>query len=258
MRPNILLTSVSVIALMAVLPAYAQENTSPVAQAVSQGAQDIDAATKNAYEDIKAAYIDSNEKNDISTITIDQRRTATKMIGDTIVNTKNEKVGLIHDIIVDKSGNALMVILSDSDWFGMGKQVAFEYKIVTAMNEGGDVIAQLNETMIKNAKAFSYNAADKSNTVSVMPEDGYSVSKLLNGQLVNQDKETIAEIDNMTFRNGKINWIVVTFDQTMGMGGNTVAMPYSDTTLIADSKEYDLQLSQALAARFESYKKSAK
>ncbi len=126
------------------------------------------------------------------------------------------------------------------------------------MNEDGDVIAQLNETMLKNAKAFSYKAEDKSDKVFVMPENGYSVAELLNSQLINPNKNVLAEVDNMTFRNGKVNWIIATHDQMLGLGGDKVAMPYSDTTLITDGEGYDFQLSKTLAARFEAYKKSAK
>lgn len=270
---RLLLGAASVLALMAIAPAFAEEKSSVLdvtkqkvvnsveaaSDAAAEAAVNASKAMEETYEDIKASLIDKNEKVDVSVVTVNSRYTANGMIGRTIYNWKGEGVGKVHDIILDRQGNPAMVIVADGEIFGMGKKVAFDYGIVTTRDENGDVIAPISENMIDKRSEFSYDPKDASATVRVLPSDGYSVNALLDGQLVDPGRTTVADIDNIVFRNGKAALLIVSFDKILGMGGDKAAVAFGDATIVKDGDDaYDFQLSAPQAARFETFKKAVK
>ena len=257
-----IVTAVSILAMMASMPAFAQTKSTDdtsVSEAISEGTENIAEATDKAFEDIKAAFIDNDDKTEITEVTINPRTTVSGMIGRNINNDLGKKVGVVHDIILDKSGKATTVIVSDSDFFGGGKMAAFDYSLVALLNEDGDVISDLTQDIIDNAREFSYNTSDYSDSVGVIPTGSYSALKLLESQLVDSERKTVAEVDNIVLRNAKGYQLIVTFDQVVGMGGDKAALPYGDATIVADGENsYDFQLTADYAAQFETYKKSVK
>ncbi len=280
---TLLLSAVSAMAIMVAVPAYAMdakaeaktearieaqknvagddrtlekgyENTKA---AVSDAAEDLSDATENAYEDMKAVFIDNDETTEMSTVEINTRQTATGMIGANVYNGEGESIAKISDIILDQSGNASMVVVADGEIFGLGKKVAFDYSIITTQTDDGDVIAPLTEKVIDQAAAFSYDMKDKSDDIRVMPANGYSVAALLDSQLIGEKNEVVAEIDNITLVNGKAENLIVGFNEILGMGGEKAALPFSDAKLVKDAKDetaYDFKLGASQAAQFEAYK----
>lgn len=277
-----LLGAVSAFALLTAIPAYAQANAeqthnpttqnstalergwdktkdtvSKAAEDVSHAAGDVADAAKEKYTDIKANLIDNNQETEISMMSIKPDQTATGMIGAVVYNDKGESVAQVSDIILDRDGKAAMVVVSDGEIFGLGKKVAFDYSVITRQDENGHVIAPLTEAEISKAARFSYNAAEQGEGIRVIPSDGYSVATLLDGQLVDQNKKAIGEVDNIVFVNGKAENLIVGFNDILGIGGEKAALPYKDAMIIADSKDkkaYDFQLGAQHAAEFEAYK----
>ncbi|MCC6598861.1 MAG: PRC-barrel domain-containing protein [Alphaproteobacteria bacterium] len=225
--------------------------------AVSDTAEDVSDATKEAYESFKATYIDKDDKTESSTISIDMRNTATGMIGKSIYNREGEAIGKVHDIVLDSSGNAKMVVVADGAFFGLGKKAAFDYNVITARSADGDIISPLTEEMIDQAMQFSYEKSGAGDDVHVMPTDGYSVNTLLDGQLVDTAGKNLAEIDNITFQNGKATRLVVGFNKIMSMGGDRAALAFDTADLVKDGDGYDFRLTANQAAQFEAYKKAA-
>lgn len=273
---NKILTTVSVIALMAAAPALAdtqikagtspepgskaaaKQSTGDFSKDVENAWEDIKNDTSEAYKDIKATVVGDKKPGEAySTVTINSRMTADGMIGKAVHNESGESVATVKDIILDSDGKAMMIIVADGEFIGMGKKAAFDYNAITRVNADGDVIMPLTEKMIDNAAEFSYDRKDGGDNMRVIPSNGYSVSKLLDGQLVNQAKETVAQVDNITFRNGRADQLIVGFDKMLGMGGEKAAMGYGDAKMIQDGDGYDFQLSAHQAAQFESYKKTA-
>lgn len=280
-----LLTTVSAIALLAAGPAFADsyshsDSAKPGSKAAaesstgsitkdaekawdstkeeaSEAASDISEATEKAYEDAKQALNDNDNDAEFEKISVDMRNTATGMIGNPVFNTNGERIAKIHDIILDHNGNAMMVVMADGEFTGLGKLVAFDYNIITEQSKSGDVIASLNEKTIDAAANFSYDQSDRSGNVQVVPNNGYSVNQLLNGELVNPQGQSLANVDNVVFRNGKADQVVVSFGQTLGLGGEQAAISYSEADLSKNGDGIDMKLSKNETLQFQSYKRTA-
>lgn len=267
---NKFLTTVSLFALIGATPALAGEiivQQESAADPASKGNIVDDAKvvvdkvkqnTADAYEDIKATLIGQESTDKNMPVVIDSRKTANGIIGRHVYNEKHESVATVTDIILDKDGKAIMIIVSDGAFIGVGKKAAFDYSAITRVENDGDVIMPLTQESIENAASFSYVKAKSGDKVSVIPDNGYSVVKLLDGQLVNQDKEPLADIENISFKNGAANQLIVGFDKTLGFGGDKAALLYNDTTILQDGSDVDFQLSASKALQFETFKETLK
>lgn len=261
MKTKLLMTA-SVLAVMAAGTAFAdppKTKTGDVGQDVENAWEDIKDDTAKAYEDIKAVLIDGSESSDASTVVIDSRKTATGLIGTPVLNGKEERVGTVKDIILDGDGKATLVVVADGEFPGLdGKLAAFDFGIITMQNADGNVIAPLTEEMIDNVAEFSYEREDQAEKIRVIPSNGYSVSEILDGQLVNTKNESVAQIDNISFKGGSADQLVVTFDQVLGFGGKHAALDYDDAQLVRDGESgLDFKLNARQVAQFESFKKTA-
>lgn len=238
-------------------PQAAAQSTGSVKQDVENAWNDIKKDSSEAYSDIKATVVGDEQTNAgaSSTVTIDPRMTADGIIGKPVYNASGESVATVRDIILDSNGKATMVVVGDGEFIGMGKKAAFDYNAIASINADGDVIMPLTEEMIDSAAEFSYDQANSGENVRVIPANGYSIAKLLEGDLINQKNEKIAEVENITLKNGRASQIIVGFDKILGMGGEKAALNFSDAKLIASGEnDYDFQLSETQAAQFKTYK----
>lgn len=121
------------------------------------------------------------------------------MIGSPVVNAKQERVGTVKDIIVDKDGNASMLIIADGEFPGFdGKLVAFDYNVISRLNADGDVIAPISEENLSKAAEFSYDPNAKADgKICLIPGQGYSVEKLLKANCLSQSIKALQKL--MTF-----------------------------------------------------------
>lgn len=280
-----ILSAVSVLAIMAAAPAYADMKTDhqtmtkaeaaekqrddavvtkkelkqgweDTKKAVSDAADDVADATEETYDDIKAAFVSVDENTEIQNVVINERQTASNIIGATLYDEAGQSIAKVSDIILDDAGHASMVIVADGEIFGLGKKVAFDYSIVTNKNADGSVMAPLTEEVIDQAAAFSYDSQDSSDNVRVMPANGFSVAELLDGQLVNQKGDALADVENISFNGAKAETLILGFNEVLGMGGQKAAMSFGAAKLIkdADGNGADFQLNASQAKQFESYK----
>lgn len=270
-----ILMAVSAFALMSTIPAYANTAEADLStkasvkteemkadasrawdktkETVSNAADKVSAKTEETYDSIKAVFIDEDD-NATETVTIDSRRTAKGMIGKSIHNAKEEKVGSLKDIIVDEDGDAVLAIVSDGGFLGIGnKLAAFDYNLVTRQDADGDIIAPLTEESVKKVTEFSYEASDKADKpVRTLPAGAYSVEKLLKANIVNPANEKVASVDNIYFREGEADQVIV----NMGMGLDQAALDYDDLKIVRDGDNLNFQMSAEQAARFEAFKKT--
>lgn len=222
----------------------------------SEVAKDISGTTKEVYEDIRSAL--NGKKSDVETsVTIEHRTTAAGMIGQPVYNAKAQRVAMVKDIIVNRDGEATMVVLADGGWIGLGKLAAFDYKIMTQTNAQGDIIAPLTEDMMDNAAAFSYDRDASDGKVRVIPKNGYSVAALLDSHIVDPAYQTMADVDNISFQNAKADHLIISFGKTLGLGGMQVAMGFDDPTLVVHDGKPVFQLNADKAKQFSAYKDSA-
>lgn len=264
-----ILTTVSAIALIASLSAFADTTVKTQTEINSEKSssgdlnkdakeawKDIKRDAEETYEEIKATLISDEKDVKKSTVIIDSRKTASGIIGHPVYNEKGESVAKVTDIILNQNGKAAMIIVADGEFIGMGKKSAFDYSAITRVEKGGDVIMPITEKMIDNSAVFSYEKSDAGDKVHIIPDNGYSVARMLDGQLVNQKLQPVADIDNIFFKNGYASQIIISFDKTLGMGGKRAAVNYGDTKLIRNGNDLNFQLSDKRAAQFEYYKKT--
>ncbi len=266
---NKTLATVSAIALISTAPVLTQavraqtENktetstSGSITEDAKEAWENIKSDTSDAYEEVKATLIGDEKSDNNMSVTIQSRKTANGIIGNPVYNEKQERVAKVTDIILDENGKAMMVVVADGSFIGMGKKAAFDYSAITRVEKDGDVIMPLSETIIDNATTFSYDKKDRSDDVRIIPDNGYSVAKLLDGKLVNQKQETVADIENISFKNGSANQLIVGFNKVLGMGGESVALSYSDAEIIRDGENLNFQLSAKKSAQLEAYKKTA-
>lgn len=271
-----LLAAVSAVAIMASAPVFAadmkaqtnanveaeagtnnvlEEGWNNTKKAVSDTADDVSDATSNAYSNVEAALM-GDDTNASTNISIDTRMTAGGMIGQPVYNANGERVAKVRDIIVDADGKAKMVILGDGDFTGLGKLAAFQYDTITKRSSDGDIITSLTEEIIDGATSFSYSADDASDTVTVIPANGYSVSALLDGELKDANNQSLGDVDNISFKNATASELIIGFDKTLGLGGKKAALDYEDAQIVRDGNSLDFKLGANQAAQFESFQKT--
>lgn len=249
------LATASIIALMTVSPALAgtantedstakqateqvKEGWDKTKKAVKETAEDASDATKDAYRDFKAfIFSDDDSKLGVEQVQVNPRTTATGIIGEPVYNFNDERVGVVEDVILDQDGKAVMVIIGDGDFFGLGKLAAFDYNSMVEMDADGDIVMPLTEETIERAAEFSFDRNDTGENVRLMPASAYSVEKLLDAQLVNAKGETLGEVDDITFKDGQAAQLIVGFDKILGFGGEEVSLAYNDAKLVRDGDD---------------------
>lgn len=228
-------------------------------ETVKAETQELRADSKETYADIKAKLINEDAKTADADMTISSGITAKGLLGQPINNTHGDKVGTVKDIILNSEGDAEFIVVSDGGFMGVGdKLAAFDYNLVMRQEENGDVIMPLSDDIVKKVAEFSYNTKEASDKVQVVPANGYSVSELLKGNLINPKNESLGTIENIAFRSGEAAEVIVAFDQKVGMGGESAAFDFDDLTLSkAKDGNLNFRLNDYQSAKFEEYKKSA-
>lgn len=232
------------------------ENTK---DAVSETATDAKNATKKAYGDIKAAILNGDEVTSASMVTIVEHNTASYLIGQQVVNDKKEPVAKVNDIIINKDGNAQMVVLGDGNITGWGKQVAYDYDVIAVTNPDGVVFAPLSEDMISMAKDFSYDHDDTQDKETlVIPMHSYSLNDVLGQNITDQSGKFLAKIEDATVTNGAIDSLIISYNQTLGLGGERVALAFDDVSSVEKDGALHFQLDAQKSAQFEVFKNTPK
>lgn len=228
--------------------------------AVKDTTATISHAAKEAYYDLRqeltgdgSAFVKAGP-----TVTIPLDNSASALIGRDVVDTRGNTVAKLEDIILDADGKGRSVILRDGGVFGMGgKLVALEYASLINQDAEGDIVIPVSEQMLDQAREFSYDPDDRADAnIHVMPAGTVSVAKLMDGDVLTPTGEKTAAIDNIIFENGAAGYVVISFDQTLGMGGDKAVLDYSDVKVTASAEnDADITLSQPQARTLENFKK---
>lgn len=260
--------AVSALALIATSPAFAETKPANEVRAEAATTGSVKQDVKNAWKDMKhdanevkkefeAFFLSDDEKVPAKKTVYATASSASGIIGSPVVNYKDERVGTVKDIIVNANGNADMVVIADGEFPGFdGKLVAFSYSDISTKNKSGDVIAPISEKMIDKAAEFSYVAETGKSIVRYVPEGGYSVSKIMKGDVLNNKDEKVGTVDDIYFSNGEVDLIVIGFDKTLGMGGDKVAANYDPTNIVFDGDALHVELTAKQSVALSNYKKS--
>jgi sporulation protein YlmC with PRC-barrel domain len=280
MNFKVLMTA-SVLAFMAASPAMAGDTkagastttttTTTVGQdvkdTISDVANKVGEAGENVYQEIKYTFFGNDTMDQGVVVTVNRHATANGIIGEPVLNTRGERVGTMRDIILDANGKAVVAVVSDAEVIDIAaKTTAFDYALIMRQDQNGDIIMPLEEETIENARSFSYDLDDAGKAdVVTPPASGYSVRELLDADVENERGDDVAEVENIVFRNGKADTLIVTFDKVLGMGGKTAALAFADVRAVREddsddddfSDDVDFQLSAAQSTRFEAFKNGA-
>jgi sporulation protein YlmC with PRC-barrel domain len=267
---NKLMAAVSVLALITAVPAFAADVSATavsgaeavppsgggVLDDVKSGLVKADDNMRDTADDIKAFLMGEEADHKLEPVLIRRSMTAHGLIGQGIINPEGRKIADVKDIIVDKSGTAILVVVSDGGMLGIGDKVAaFDYSKVVAQKPDGKVVMTLSPDMVAHARDFSYDQKDWAKA-KVIPAGSLSVNQLLKGDVLDSGGRKVAAIENVYFRDADASQIIVGFNKTLGMGGALAALDYDDLKMVRKDKGPDFQLTLAQSARFKSFAKS--
>ena len=228
-------------------------------EAISDAADSVTTAAEDGYDNIRGALIDENAKivegDAVNYITIDGRHTAGGMIGKDVRNNTSEAIAKVEDIIFDKDGRAMQIVVANGGFMGLGeKKAAFSYDTVVRRDQNGDVIMPVSEEAVKQAAEFSYDRTKASEDVRVIPANGFSANKLLKAKVIDSNGNTVANVKNLALSGGAISRVIVGFDDVMGMGGQHAVLFFDQLALSQTDTTAEFRLSAAQTAQFARYK----
>jgi uncharacterized protein YrrD len=288
-----MLTAASVVALMAAAPALAdqavQADTRTGASYTAPNANNPDTPdmptvtkkdikngwnkTKNAVTNtadkagdaisdtarkIKAAVLNNDPTVKAAPVVIDASMTASGMIGKPVYDEQHKKIATVEDVILDNSGKASMIVVKDGGFAGIGgKLAAFDYGAVVSRGDKGDIIAPLTKKSLDAITPFTYDATAASGKTQTLPAGGYSVAKLMNGEVLDAAGEKLANIDNLSFRNGRADLVIASYGQVLSMGGDKVAINFDTAQLVRTNDDVSMKLSTAQTRQFHAVEKAA-
>lgn len=284
---NKILMGVSVLALLTALPAFAEtkvdanadvstsakienkldkagesikESAKEAGDATREAYQDAKAKTKETYGEVKAYFSDDDDVKAVTSINIDSRLTADELLGADVQNPSGEKIGSIEDILVDKEGDAETVVINDGGVLGLGgKLVAFDYDIIEGVSADKNVIVKLTDASIKKAKRFEYEAPSKPDAaISVMPASQFSVKKVQDAKVVDAKGKAVANVSDVVFDGDDADYLIVTFDKFLGLGGDKAALDFEALDLANNNGKYTFKLTSQQTAQFENQKATTK
>lgn len=254
------LIAVSMMALMTASPSFAEdhEKNETIKEDLIDAKDAVSDSAKEVYEKIKAGLITEEDKEDFNYVTIDMNKTALGLLNKPIFNSKNEKIGMLDDIILDQKGQAQIVVISHGGFLSIGdKDAAFDYDLVMRRATDGDIIMPLSKKTIETAKVFSYNTGDANDKTRAIPKNGISLKELMKANLINYKEDVISGIENIYFRNGYTYQLIIGFDKTLGMGGQKALMDFNSLKLTHKNGEYQFQMTERQSSQFERFKKLA-
>ena len=259
-----MMTAVSVLALMMPISAHAVSFLGSMGGQAMVYTSDADDGTvdqtsdarHDAAGDIKAFFIGKEASNTLEPVLIRRSMTAHGLIGAAVVNSDSEKIATVKDIIIDRDGKAILVVVSDNGVLGIGKKVAaFDYSRVVTQHSDGNVTMALSKDMIDHAADFSYDQEDWAKA-KVIPRGSISVNALLKGDVLDNQGKKVASVENVYLRNSDVSQVIVGFNKTLGMGGKLAALDFDNLQTVKKRKDVDFELTSNQTAQFKSFKKS--
>ena len=237
-----------------------KEKALKAGEAIERQTDKAAAATQDAYGEVKAYFSDDDDIKAMSSVNLGARLTADELIGTDVESTAGKKLGKIEDVLVDGEGDAETVVINDGGVMGLGgKLVAFDYDVIEGFNGDKDVVVKASEKAIEQAKRFEYEAPSTPDAkISVMPASQYSVKKLLDSKVVDAEGKAVANVETIAFEGDDADYLVVTFDKILGMGGEKAALDFEALDLVNNEGKYTFKLNSQQTAQFEAQKATTK
>jgi sporulation protein YlmC with PRC-barrel domain len=276
-----ILMSASILAMLAAVPAFAETrvegNTTikteesvgakvekqldKAGNAIEKAANKTEAAAKETYGNVKAYFTDEKNLGTTSTVSLAKNHTSKALIGTDVVDPNGKTIGKINDIIVDREGDAEWVVIEDGGILGLGtKLAAFDYDIIKSFNRDKDVNVKLTEATLKAAKPFEYKASanDQGAARTTLGANQFSVKDLTSASVIGPDNKKIADVETVVFDGDDAEYVLVSFDKILGMGGDTAALDFDALEIYNNNGKHSFKLNNQQTAQFENFKKQSK
>lgn len=262
------LVAVSALALLVSGYAVAEPSSQNDLSAEASTSGSVEKDIKKAWVDVKhdakevskqfeAYFLSDDEKVPAKKMSYEFISSAAGMIGTPIVNYKGVRVGTLKDIIVSSSGRADMIVIADGEFTGFdGKLMAYNYADIVRKDTNGDIVIPVSEKMIDKAAEFSYIAGTGKSIVRYVPQGGYSVEKILKGDVLDNNDKKVGVIEDVYFKSGEADQIIIGFDKVLGMGGNKVAANYDPANIVFGGDTLHIVLTSKQSVALSRYKKS--
>jgi hypothetical protein len=185
---------------------------------------------------------------------------ADKMIGRTVVNPSNEKVGDVESVLIDRDGQARYVVIGVGGFLGIGeKDVAVRWEELSFADNNEKIVINVTKDQLAalpahrfpdsswKGKVYAYDddlktnpyLADNARTAMAVATTANAVDthKLIGRNITNGSNDTVGEIDSVLIdRAGAVKYVVVGVGGFLGMGEKKVALPW-DALAITETGE---------------------
>jgi sporulation protein YlmC with PRC-barrel domain len=187
-----------------------------------------------------------------------------KMIGRTVVNSKNEKIGDIESVLADKDGRARYVIVGIGGFLGMGERdVALRWDELSFADNNEKIVVNATKDQLSalpahsyadpswRGKVYAYDDDLKANpyladsTGATMATSGsgtgtnaVDMQKLIGRNVKNGANDTVGEINSVLIdKAGNAKYIVVAVGGFLGIGEKHVALPWDSLTITGEGQK---------------------
>lgn len=220
------------------------EETKETASEAAAAAEDMVAG---AVITIQEAMVDRDSAlSEAQAVTYHPAQTADGMLGETIYNSSEDMIGNVEDLLVDETGKVTHVVVGDGSSLSAGdKKVVFDFdRIARNTTASGVVVPATEETIDEKA---TYDPAS---------HKGISLKKVLDGTVVNQNRNALASIENIVIADGYATHVVAGFGGVLGIGEEQAALSFDAGELDQQDQQTDIVLSAVQSDAFEVFKKT--
>ncbi len=227
-----------------------EEKAKQAGNAIEEKSDEAGRAVKEKYSEMKAYFTDDDDVKAVTSVNVMNRLTADKIIGAKVLDPQGKEIGDVNDILVDAEGDAERVIINDGGVLGLGGKLAsFDYDVIEGVNADADIVVKLTEASVKGAQSFDDKA---------IPAELYSVKKIIGSKVVDAEGKAVAKVDTVAFDEDDADYLIVTSDSILGMGGERSALDFEALDLSKVQDKYTFKLNTQQTAQFEAKKDARK
>jgi len=216
-------------------------------KAASETADTAEDLVEGAVITIREAIVDRESAvTGVHTINYHPKHTANSIIGSPVYNSSGDMVGNVEDILVDENAKATHFVVGDGSVISFGdKKVAFEHKRIADKSQTGGIVAPITNDLIDRREAYD-----------PAKHQGFSLNKMLDGEVLAAGGKTMASIDNIVITNGYATHVIAGFGKILGMGGEQAALAYGTGTIAVQDDETDIVLTEVQSTNFDTFQEA--
>lgn len=227
-----------------------EEKAKQAGNAIEEKTEDAGRAVKEKYSEMKAYFTDDKDVKAVTSVNVMNRLTADKIIGAKVLDPQGKDIGDVNDILVDAEGDAERVIINDGGVLGLGGKLAsFDYDVIEGATADADIVVKLTDASVKGAQSFDDKA---------IPAELYSVKNIIGSKVVDAEGKAVAKVDTVAFDEDDADYLIVTSNSILGMGGERSALDFEALDLSKVQDKYTFKLNTQQTAQFEAHRDAHK